>query len=127
MALSFSLIPALIPGERQFEKLITEAESKVYHELSPDQARHFILGVQACIAIVNKIPRQRVVERAATVRKAMELLNMPGADEVMVKLNMEPSHYEKLTADSWLKLFQFVHEFDDLKAFELAARIRHGQ
>jgi adenine/guanine phosphoribosyltransferase-like PRPP-binding protein len=68
-----------------------------------------------------------VVERGATIVKALRLIDSPGMDEVAVKLNMVPTSDELQSARDWAEAFERAALDKNIRAFDHAMEMRRAR
>jgi len=64
-----------------------------------------------------------LIQRAAMVMKVLRLIAMPGMDMTAVKLNMQPTHDELLTATAWRAAFDQCGQEPQRKVLEIAEQL----
>ena len=62
------------------------------------------------------------IELAATMMKILHLVQLPGMDEIAIKLNCGATYDELQRAKRWARAFELASEGGN--AFELAKRLR---
>ena len=66
---------------------------------------------------------------AARMLKVLKLVNMPGMDEVAVKLNCGLTYDEEQTAKRWAKAFEIASDpqHQNASLFDLASELYHAR